>query len=84
MWANYYKAPFNPCLHKTRRAAALRCGPACIHTGRVAVIPLDDVGTLVRYAYEASRIPGFDGFAQMKAALTAIGVLPRQRKGGRK
>ena len=42
MWANYYKAPFNPCLHKTRRAAALGCGPACIHTGRVAVIPLND------------------------------------------
>ena len=87
MWANYYKAPFNPCLHKTRRAAALGCGHACIHTGRVAVIPLDDVEALVDAAV-ASHSYSYCGIATrrqaMRAALTAIGVLPRQRKGGRK
>ena len=82
MWANYYRDA--SVLHETRKMAAHCAAPGAMHEViPVAVIPLDDVGALVRCAYEASRIPGFDGFAQMRAALTAIGVLPKQ-KGGRK
>ena len=82
MWANYY--PEATICWPTKRKALMRSGPSRRHRAiPVVVIPLHDVGALVRCAYEASRIPGFDGFAQMRAALTAIGVLPKS-KGGRK
>ena len=86
MWANYYPdADGFVCLHGTRTCAKANAADDCSHAAiPVAVIPLHDVGALVRCAYEASRIPGFDGFAQMRAAITAIGVLPRTRKGGAK
>ena len=86
MFANYYPAEDGcVCLHRTRTRANSMANDGCSHAAiPVAVIPLDDAGALVRCAYEASRIPGFDGFAQMTAALAAIGVLPKQKKGGRK
>lgn len=83
MWANYYRD--TSVLHETRRMAALCIAPGAMHKViPVAVIPLNDPEALVHCAYEASRLPGEDGLTQMRAALTAIGVLPRQRKGGRK
>lgn len=82
MWANYYRNVRT--LHKTRKMAAHCVAPGAIHEViPVAVIPLDDPEALVHCAYESSRLPGEDGLTQMRAALTAIGVLPKQ-KGGRK
>ena len=83
MFANYYPDG-RLGIYRTKRSATYFRGLFGGEPTPVAVIPLDDVGALVRCAYEASRIPGFHGFAQMRAALTAIGVLPRTRKGGRK
>lgn len=47
----------------------------------VAVIPLDDVDTLVDKSYEAYCGAGGDGKDGIRAALAAIGALPRARKG---
>ncbi len=69
MWANYYPKPYNPTLHSNEDFALGSCGKHCEHTVPVAVIPLDDL-----YALGDSMV----------SALTAIGVLPRQRKGGTK
>ena len=88
MWANYY-GDFVAC-HNTR-SSAMREGD---HHEQfiavpVAVIPLDDQGALIAKATAAflaedrkpeSWIPD----DCMVAALSAIGVLPRQRKGGAK
>ena len=82
MWANYY--PKIVCVHHTRKSAGASNDPSYPHAVPVAVIPLNDPEALVHCAYEASRLPGEDGLTQMRAALTGIGVLPRQRKGGAK
>ena len=84
MWANYY-GDFVAC-HNTR-SSAMREGD---HHEQfiavpVAVIPLDDVEALVEKAKTAFNLEGSGLFTPaMRAALTAIGVLPRTRKGGAK
>ena len=86
MWANYYpENPARPILHYSRKNAASCVLPNATHAAiPVAVIPLHDVGALVTTA--ASAHVWSDGTSReaMTAALTAIGVLPRTRKGGRK
>lgn len=68
MWANYY--PEATICWPTKRRALIRSGPSRRHRAiPVAVIPLDDL-----YALSDSMV----------SALTAIGVLPKQKKGGRK
>ena len=68
MWANYYPEATICC--PTKRRALIRSGPSRRHRAvPVAVIPLDDL-----YALGDSMV----------SALTAIGVLPRTRKGGAK
>ena len=82
MWANYY--PEGTICWPTKRKALIRSGPSRWHRAiPVAVIPLHDVEALVTAATDA-RIwsVGTSGEA-MRAALTAIGVLPKS-KGGRK
>ena len=81
MWANYHAEGYvflysvkSHCMNSAAEHVAIP----------VSVIPLDNPEALVHCAYEASRLPGEDGLTQMRAALTAIGVLPRQRKGGAK
>lgn len=78
MWANYY--PKIVCVHHTRKSAGANSIP-------VAVIPLDDPEALVDAAV-ASHSHSYCGIATrrqaMRAALIAIGVLPKQRKGGAK
>ena len=71
MWANYYPAPTGCVrLHDTRTRAISMADDGCLHAAvPVAVIPLDDL-----YALGDSMV----------SALTAIGVVPRTRKGGRK
>ena len=75
MWANkcYMTEPGADVLTVTN--------PSVRYDVRVAVIPLNDPEALVHCAYEASRLPGEDGLTQMRAALIAIGVLPRAKKG---
>lgn len=89
MWANYYSRLILPDVHQTRNDALDGSGGA-VTPRRVAVIPLDDVEALIARAaaahYEAERNgrnerkPLTNGDC-MRAALTAIGVLPPQRKG---
>lgn len=68
MWANYY--PEATICWPTKRKALIRSGPSRRHRAiPVAVIPLHNPYAL--------------GDA-MVSALTAIGVLPKQRKGGAK
>ena len=85
MWANYY--PEGTICWPTKRKALIRSGPSRWHRAvPVAVIPLDDVGALVRTAGDAFAA-SYDGHlckSDIVAMLTAIGVLPRTRKGGRK
>ena len=87
MWVNYYSQNFLPALHQSKKSAIQCCGPSVEHRAiPVAVIPVDDVRSLIDRAtsahYNAVQAhpyhvptPG-----AMIAALTAIGVLPR--KGG--
>lgn len=87
MWANYYRDA--SVLHETRKMAAHCAAPGAMHEAiLVAVIPLDDVNALVQLAAEAYFNAWSAELATrkeaMRAALTAIGVLPRTRKGGRK
>ena len=85
MWANYY--PEIVCVHHTRKSAGASGDPSYPHATPVAVIPLHDPEALVDEAV-ASHSHSYCGLATrrqaMRAALTAIGVLPRQRKGGAK
>ena len=85
MWANYYpENPQCPMLHKSRKGAKFCLSPGATHAAiPVAVIPLHDVDALIEKAvagYHEDRFATFEG--AMRAALTAIGVLPR--KGGAK
>ena len=87
MFANYYPAEDGcVCLHRTRTRANSMANDGCSHAAvPVAVIPLDDVEALVEKAKTAFNLEGSGLFTPaMRAALTAIGVLPRQRKGGAK
>jgi len=85
MWANYYRD--TSVLHETRRMAALCIAPGAMHKViPVAVIPLDDPEALVLKASLAVDDEIICGSvnAIARAALTAIGVLSKRRKGGRK
>lgn len=87
MWANYYPAEDGcVCLHRTRTGANSMANDGCLHAAvPVAVIPLDDPESVVITAIKAFVSSGFAP-TDMKivAALTAIGVLPKQKKGGAK
>ena len=81
MWANYHVEGY-VCLYSTKG----RCmNSSAEHIAiPVAVIPLDDPESLVNKAVKAFFRGGqLDAYSDMRAALTAIGVLPK-RKGGRK
>ena len=87
MWANYYKGNFLPALHPSRKSSIQHCAPSVEHKSiPVAVVPLDDVEGLAHCAAEAYFSAWNAELATrkeaMRAALAAIGVLPR--KGGRK
>ena len=85
MWANYY--PTGIVCHPLRRKTRINAPANCLYAAvPVAVIPLDDQGALIAKATDAflaedrkpeSWIPD----DCMVAALAAIGVLPKQRKG---
>jgi hypothetical protein len=85
MWANYYSQNFLPALNQSKKSAIQHCAPSVEHRAvPVAVIPLDDVDALIEKAvasYQEDRFATFEG--AMRAALAAIGVLPKS-KGGRK
>jgi hypothetical protein len=83
MWANYY--PHCPVPQtfdsKARAMSWAKDHPATV-TVPVAVIPLHDVDVLIEQAYAAFQDgPGVAMKDSMRYALTAIGVLPRARKG---
>lgn len=93
MWANYY-ADGTCRIHSTKKNAwSWRCFtedkasvPAAIP---VAVIPLDDMDALISKATDAFLLEHCGPISciledRMRSALAAIGVLPRQRKGGAK
>ena len=87
MWANYY--PSGIVLHPSKASAIngseKTARPEALP---VAVIPLDDIDTLIVAAAAAhyrceheGKIGLLTNGDCMRAALTAIGVLPKQRKG---
>ena len=86
MWANYY--PEATICAPSKRLALLRSDPRKPNQAvPVAVIPLDDVGAMIDRATSAhyNAVQAHPYHVQtpgaMTAALTAIGVLPRARKG---
>ena len=82
MWANYHAEGY-VCLYSTKG----RCmNSAAEHIAvPVAVIPLDTPESLVNKAVKGFFRGGqLDAYSDMRAALAAIGVLPRTRKGGAK
>lgn len=82
MWANYYRKelPF-PCVHGSRRVAREH-SMGVVEPLPVAVVPLDDRLAILEKAMRAFREADSCLFSvSMAAALTAIGVLPRSRKG---
>ena len=93
MWANYYpENPARPILHYSRKDAEYCVAFGAAHAAvPVAVIPLDNPEALVARAAEAFYELEHEGYCErrrvdysyMRAALTAIGVLPKS-KGGRK
>ena len=86
MFANYYPhCPVPEIFHSKSRAMSWAKYYSTTVTVPVAVIPLDDVEALIENAvdaYQKDRFATFEG--AMRAALAAIGVLPRTRKGGAK
>lgn len=86
MWANYYAQGQSMSIHGSKKLAQNLMEFEPTHQAvPVAVIPLNDVDSLVRKATDAY----FSSLERntenrWRDALTAIGVLPRQRKGGRK
>jgi len=88
MFANYYPhCPVPEIYDSKSRAMSWATNYPATVTVPVAVIPLDDVPALYLTAYNAFcevQDAKFDSRESVLAALTAIGVLPRQRKGGRK
>lgn len=92
MWANCYpNCTVLDVFHSKARAMSWTTGlSTTVKTIPVAVIPLHDPEALVATAADAhyaalqlakGRITNGDC---IRAALTAIGVLPKQKKGGRK
>ena len=86
-WVAHYDDKTIACISRSR-AEALQWCPSGGTTTRVAMIPLDDPEALVQSAAEA-YFNAWDNESAtrkqaMTAALTAIGVLPRTRKGGAK
>jgi hypothetical protein len=85
MWANYYSSGL--ALHPSKASAIngseKTARPEALP---VAVIPLDDIETLI-VAAAAAHYKAWSGIGKptngdcMRAALTAIGLLPKQRKG---
>ena len=88
MWANYY--PTGIVCHSLRRKARINAPANCLSAAvPVAVIPLDDVEALISKATDAFLLKHCGPISciledRMRSALIAIGVLPRQRKGGAK
>ena len=83
MWANYYKHDIE--LFPTRQKSAFFVVEDVEHKFvPVAVIPLDDKERVLLDALYAWEQCDGDGEDSMRAALAAIGVLPKQRKGGAK
>jgi len=86
MWANYY-ARGDVLLHTSRKSAQSWALHEVTMAGvPVAVIPLGNADELVDVAGHAFSA-AHDGHlckSDIVAMLTAIGVLPKQRKGGRK
>jgi len=83
MWVNYYPGmSFSPAIHPSIRLAKAGNG-GMTKPVPVAVIPLDDVEALFQRAVSAYDLtPAGAGVeSAMRAALIAIGVLPKQRKG---
>ena len=84
MWANYY-AGGDALLHATRKAAQSWAVHDVIHAGvPVAVIPLHDVPKLMakaKDAYVDACHAHVTTSGRMTYLLTAIGVLPRAKKG---
>jgi hypothetical protein len=84
MWANYYSNGAVAFFSK-KRSACLFKGFSKAATVPVTVIPLDNVEQIVLEAlYAWGNHKGEDTASSMRAALTAIGVLPKPRKGDRK
>jgi hypothetical protein len=94
MWANCYTNDKALYAHPSKRAAILRSfGHASLNAVPVAVIPLDDIEALVARGAEAIAIGqghpwggrgesvGHVFRMDARNVLTAIGVLPKQRKG---
>lgn len=85
-WVAHYDDKTIACISRSR-AEALQWCPSGGTTTRVAMIPLDDVQSLIDRAtgahYNAVQAHPYHvpTPAAMIAALTAIGVLPRQKKG---
>jgi len=85
MWANYYpKDVGTQVLHNSARAA-IEGSIGTRNPIPVAVIPLDDVDGIIEKAFFAfgnsESACRYDSRLAIRAALTAIGVLPRARKG---
>jgi hypothetical protein len=82
MWANYY-SDYDVMVHTSRKTAQSCAQPSAILAAvPVAVIPLHDVEALELEALEAFLgDKGITSQSGLRAALTAIGVLPRARKG---
>ena len=84
MWANAY--PNTDILHRSRSMATACAWNATHEAVPVAVIPLDDVPALIQKVSlgidDMVLLGSLDAIA--RAALAAIGVLPRAKKGGRK
>lgn len=83
MFANYYPhCPVPEIFHSKSRAMSWAKYYSTTVTVPVAVIPLDDMEALVEKAKTAFNLEGSGLFTPaMRAALAAIGVLPKQRKG---
>ena len=83
-WVAHYDDKTIACISRSRAEARQWC-PSGGTTTRVAMIPLDDPEALVGAAAEAYFQAWHSDSATrreaMRAALTAIGVLPRQKKG---
>lgn len=86
MFANYYPDTDGfVCLHGTRASANANAADGYSHAAvPVAVIPLDDAPALQSAAFNAycdAQDANRDSMECIVAALTAIGVLPRTKKG---
>lgn len=86
MWANYYTTEKFPCVHTLEGTAKYWSeGPRPVMTIRVAVIPLDDIESLVERAEEAffdheGINSGRSYRERIRAALTAAGIPCKQRR----